>query len=581
MFSYIDKIASLMSEADKKEYGRIFAPRIVLTPPMDARREMCVCCDGELRVYGYRDKTRVYSTIDDGVRVYFASRDGGLSWKQYDCKAGDIGPCVKVPWTGKYITVMPTYDCKPMVYLSDNGPGDTSPEVFEIPGIILSWDIFQPFVDTKTKQIFVVGYNRDNDGCYHPKVLVSRDGGHTFSVTELENPPRFELKPPHKGLRWENNGAEPSITRLPDGRLWIIIRTSQDYMYEYYSYDDGETWSAPAPTRFHMTLTTPNVATLSDGRVLLMWNNTQPMPEIDMSTFMPPISKETQNGVWEDVFTNRDIAHAAISEDSGKTFIGYRETYLNPLRNSNYFRSHGSFKSGGDKSAHQHQILELPYNKVLVMSGQHEAVRRMYIFDLNWLYETKREDRFLEGLEHVSTHGYLKSICEAHMDVSVGHCQWNRYNTVMPMPDPEGSYVEVMNFSYNDDPRLYNGISGMCWNFPIAKCGHIEISAYRASSGLRVSLNDVWINPSDETVKDYSKFTFDADEKVLPQCKWVILSIDFDCDKKLLSYSVDSQKCGEVMLQNEVVDGVCYLHLQTLARERDYKGTCIKKLYKK
>lgn len=578
MFSYINKIASLMSEADKKEYERIFAPRIVLTPGADARRDMCVTREGEIRVYGFRDKIRPYGE-EGAVRIYHASRDGGLSWKQYDCEDGDIGSCVRIPWADKYITVAGTKDSVPLVYLSDIGPGDTHPDVKEIPNARITWDCFQPYTDVKTKQIFVVGYYKDNDG-YHPEVFVSKDDGKSFSVTALKNPPRFELRPPHKSLRWENNGSEPSITRLPDGRLWIIIRTSQDYMYEYYSDDDGKSWSAPAPTRFHMTLTTPNAATLSDGRVLLMWNNTQPLPEVDKDTYLPPLSNDTKAGMGEDVFTNRDIAHAAISEDSGKTFIGYRETYLNPLRNSNYFRSHGEFLSGGDKSVHQHQILELPYNKVLVMSGQHQASRRCYIFDLNWLYETKRNDRFLEGLEHVSTHGYLKSISEAHMDVSVGHCQWNRYNTVLPVADPEGSYVEVMNFGYSDDERLFNGISGMCWNFPICKSGRIEIKAYRQTAGLRVSLTDVWINPSDETVKDYAKFTFDADDGVLPTKKWVTLSLDFNTDKRLLTYSVDGEKLGEVSLQNNVVDGVCYLHLQTLARTRDFKGTCIRELNK-
>lgn len=38
------------------------------------------------------------------------------------------------------------------------------------------------------------------------------------------------------------------------------------------------------------------------------------------------------DGIWEDVFTNRDVNHAAISEDDGKSWIGMREMVLNPLR---------------------------------------------------------------------------------------------------------------------------------------------------------------------------------------------------------------------------------------------------------
>lgn len=48
---------------------------------------------------------------------------------------------------------------------------------------------------------------------------------------------------------------------------------------------------------------------LEDGRLLFFWCNTTPLPEM-----------ETANGVWDDVFTNRDVTHVAISEDDGKTW---------------------------------------------------------------------------------------------------------------------------------------------------------------------------------------------------------------------------------------------------------------------
>lgn len=581
MFSYIDKIASLMSEADKNTYEQIFAPREVLVPTMDSRREMCVCRDGEIRVYGSRDRVNSYDEFS-GIPCYHASRDGGISWKLYDCKEGDIGPCVYVPWTDKYITVFHKNGNKPLRFLSDIGPGDTNPDIAPINDeYVPGWDIFQPFVDVKSKRIFVPCYHRDNEGCYHPRIYTSYDGGVSFEIKQLVNPPRFKMEWPHKGPRWENNGSEPSMTRLSDGRLWIVIRTSTDYMYEYFSYDDGDTWSDPTPSRFHMTLTTPFVYTLHDGRSVLLWNNTHPLPEIDKETYEPAIFPTGKTGFWEDFFTNRDVAHAAITEDGGNTFIGYRETLLNVARNSTYFRAFGDHMSGGDKSVHQHQAIELPYGKLLVSSGQHSAARRVYIFDIKWLYETEAYERFLDGLDHVTTHGYIKSICEAHPDESTGHCQWNRYNTVLPMPDPAGSYREVMQFCYNPDRRLWDGTAGMAWNFPISKSGRVEIEVYRQTDGLRVSLCDCWINPTDTTVNHYAKFTLEADERVLPENKWVTLALDFDTDKNLLVYSVDGEKLGEVSLNNPVVDGVCYLHLQTLAKSCDYKGAYVRSMRKR
>ena len=188
------------------------------------------------------------------------------------------------------------------------------------------------------------------------------------------------------------------------------------------SEDAGETWSAWQPSRFYGTLTMPTLYRLSDGRVLLLWCNTTPLPEIDRTD--EPIPESAKNGRWEDVFTNRDACHAAISEDDGQTWIGFREMRLNPLRNSGDFGSRASH----DFSVHQPQALELPKQcldtnarpvtpesgttqipltphksqstspplsgKILVAHGQDEEVRALVIFDTKWLYKPRRHSTF-------------------------------------------------------------------------------------------------------------------------------------------------------------------------------------------
>ena len=585
MFSYIEKIASLMSEADKDEYRRIYAPRVVAVPPADSRRDICVCEDGEIRAYGVRNKKNPFDE-ESGERMYIYSRDGGLTWKAHKAEAGDIGACVKIPWTGKYVTIFVMKNeknGKPVTcrLLSNIGPGDTAPDIAPIPGATICIDVFQPYMLDDVRRIVCAAYHRDSVGCYHPHILISDDDGMSFSVKDLTSPPRFEIKWPHKGPRWENNGSEPSLTRLADGRLWMVIRTSQDYMYEYFSSDNGDSWQGPMQSRFHMTLTTPFVYTLRDGRTLLFWNNTHPLPEIDKETFEPRISEDGRKGIWEDVFTNRDISHAAVTEDSGKTFIGCRETYMSPIRNSVYYRSAGNYNSSADKSAHQHQAIELPYGKILLSVGQHEVTRRILIFDVRWLYEKERSELFREGLEHVSTHGYIKSYCESHTNEGPGHCQWNRVSTVYPVPDPSGnSYREVQQFVYSDDPRLVSGLSGMAWNYPACESGHIELELYRAKSGLRISLADTWINPTDETVYAFAKFSFEADESVLPEKEWITLWIEFDTVKGKLEYGIGDKKIGEADKLSDAPLGVSYLHLQTLARERDFEGAYLREIRK-
>ncbi len=219
-------------------------------------------------------------------------------------------------------------------------------------------------------------------------VFLSDDDGLTWAKTVLPPGPAFIVEPPHKRPRWENWCVEPTILELggvqhpslgqknsrggsllnagvanrpfvtkhclEDGRLWMLARTSRDNCHECFSEDAGETWSTWRPSRFYGTLTMPTLFRLSDGRVLLLWCNTTPLPEIDRTE--ESIPESAKNGRWEDVFTNRDACHAAISEDDGRTWIGFREMRLNPLRNSGDFGSRASH----DFSVHQPQALELP-----------------------------------------------------------------------------------------------------------------------------------------------------------------------------------------------------------------------------
>ena len=193
------------------------------------------------------------------------------------------------------------------------------------------------------------------------------------------------------------------------------------------------------------------------------------------------------NGTWEDVFTNRDIAHAAISEDCARSFIGFRETRMNEWRDRPDFRTlTPDINSLNDKSVHQQQAIEMPYGKVLVCCGQNDLLARVFLLDINWLYEQERQEDFATGMTAVSTHGYIRSISSSFFgtpDGGMGHCQWNRVPSVWAMPSPTNSKTEAAQFVYSDDPRLHNGLSGMAWNFPAARQGHVEVEIYQVGGG--------------------------------------------------------------------------------------------------
>ena len=588
MYYTPDIIMQRLSEEDKKAYERIYAPKIVAVPPQDSRRAMCVLSSGEIRVYGETDKTAFHGDESTYRNVYISSLDGGLSWKEHDAEPNDIGPCVYVPWTGKYVTVASHKHPKtgsPVTcrFISNIGAGDTNPDIAPICDINYG-DIFQPYVLEDCKRLIASGQNvvgtADNLHDYHPAIFISDDGGYTWTVKELPSSPRFVQTHPHKGMRWENNGSEPSLTRLKDGRLWLLFRTSQDYLYESFSLDNGDTWSAPAPSPFHMTLTTPFALTLKDERTILFWNNTHPLPEQDKRKCIPPLGDDIVRGVWEDLFTNRDIAHAAITDDAGKTFIGYRETILNPLRNESDFRKHGSYFEGNDRSVHQFQAIELPMGKILLSAGQHEEIRKLLIFDVKWLYETQREETFRDGMKNVSTHGYIKSISGSFTGKGIpGHCQWNRVYSVFPAPNPDGTPTEALQFVYSDDERLVNGISGLVWNFPTSQKGRLEIDFYRKTKGLQICLADEWINPTDEYANETAEFCLIADEKV-PAMQWTTLIVEWDTETGKATCLLNGEVISTATLQHNAPFGVSNLHLQTLARSRDFEGSYVRKFKK-
>src|SRR5439155_800553 len=108
--------------------------------------------------------------------------------------------------------------------------------------------------------------------------------------------------------------CEPVVLELQDGRVWMLIRNQTGHLYESFS-PDGVEWSAPRPTRFPSSDSPASVVRLPGGEIVVVWNNCQaPAP---------------RGGAF--IYTGRDALHAALSPDEGKTWLGYREVYRDPL----------------------------------------------------------------------------------------------------------------------------------------------------------------------------------------------------------------------------------------------------------
>lgn len=563
-----------MSQEDIAFLKEIYEPQVVAIPPEDARRSMCVMPDGEIRSYGMDRKNAVHGK---GRVIYLSSKDGGLSWKKRLAPAGSLGAASRLPWRGRYVTVCEAdrnVDTGVYAMWSDVGPDDTKPFRKKISNKRY-YDIFQPVI-FEGRRLFCCAQYVDENGDYHPVVMFSDNDGEDWHIKELNSAPRFQIAPPHRGLRWNNNGSECSLTQLPDKSLLLIARTSLDYFWFYQSFDNGETWTQGGQSSFHGTLTTPFFCKLSDGRIILFWNNTRPLPEADPKTLFPLPDHEILQGRSEDVFTNRDVAHAAITTD-GKCWRGAREIFLSQIRNDADYRTKGGSLSSLDKSVHQFQALELPFDKILVALGQHEISRKIIIFDINWLYETKRLENFGMGLGNLSTHVYLKSIsgCMARKGYP-GHCQWNRTNGAVLMPDPDGQGGEALYLSQIDDPRLVTKTQGAVWNFPALAKGRIKFDIFVAGRGLRIYLNDHWCNPCDSTIDEFVLFSF-VYSGAGHKNQWRTLILEYDTEKRVMNVFDENGSKTPYEMKRDCHLGISYLQLQTFGELSD-EGSYIKNL---
>jgi len=540
-----------------KTLDDIFAPVVVGTPPVNAFNGLFRCPDGEIRHYG-----------DDG---FLFSRDDGLTWKHR--RFGEVGASGKAAGGGRPLGMNPkTGTCLRLVggkggmfvHRSSDGPdGQYTVQKIDDRHLIMVRPPY--FLQSGPRVLFAAHGERPE----RITVFRSDDDGLTWARSVLPPGPAFVVELPHQGPRWENWCVEPTILELQDGRLWMLARTSRDNHHECYSEDGGETWSAWRPSRFYGTLTMPTLFRLSDGRVLLLWCNTTPLPEVDRTN--DPIPETAKNGRWEDVFTNRGACHAAISEDDGRTWTGFREMRLNPWRHAGDFGK----RAKHDFSVHQAQALELPGGKVLVAHGQDQDVRALVIFDVQWLYEPRRRSAFENGLDDWSTHKYIKGI--------VGHCAYNRMSGPRLIPHPDKPGARVLQIRHLLDPKLVFDKDGAVWNFPAALNGSFStrIKLLPGGGGGRICLVDRWFNPTDPVVQDYSVyvFTIPGDGRVgndvgVTPGRWHELRFDWgDSQSSICRVTIDGGPAALTLpLVRPSDNGISYVHFQALAEAEDQQG---------
>lgn len=550
-------VFSFLFTACNNPSSKVYEPTVVGSPPDNAFVGLVRLDNGEIRHYNYGEGNKGDKSF------YIRSLDNGHSWDTVYVESYWVGADVKSPITDEYVRLA-TGENGLIAVRSEGGiDGDwTKSEVYtagEGEGVYIM--LKPPLFIRGGKRVIVGAHSTARIGC---GVFYSDDDGVSWKRSQFVNSPPHQAGGVHQGARWNHGAVEPTVIELQDGRIWMLARTAKDQHYESFSEDGGETWSEMQPSRFYGTITMPTMKRLNDGRLLFIWNNTTPLPE-----------KEGVSGAWEDVFTNRDVLHAAISDDDGKSWKGFRELYMNPHRNDfDYENADRSFSL--DMSVQQSQSVELEDGLVLVSLGQHKDIRKLLLFDPNWLNETSRTDDFSKGLENWSTFMYQKGI--------VGHCAYNRGDGAQLVPNPEDEEKSVLKVARVDNDELEISNQGAVWNFPALHKGRFETSVYipEGSQGGRLSLSDRWFNPSDTTAYKFAMYNFDLTG--LEQNKWNDLVFEWNLASDNQNCFVRDNQGNEIAtlpLNFVTINGISYVHLISTASEEDTKGFLVERVESK
>lgn len=69
---------------------------------------------------------------------------------------------------------------------------------------------------------------------------------------------------------------EAAVVKLRDGRLWMVMRSNLEQMWQAWSEDEGLSWRTIMPGPFDASSSPANLKRLASGRLLLAWNRLYP-----------------------------------------------------------------------------------------------------------------------------------------------------------------------------------------------------------------------------------------------------------------------------------------------------------------
>ena len=489
------------------------------------------------------------------------STDGGLTWKLHQrvFETGDgSGDDVAYisPYSGEIYWIY-SRGGQSQLIRTKNGRTDWSDSTripFSIDYDTGSFIWLREQKGTGVRRIVVaVGIGKGTVTCF------SDDDGATWS-----GPSNLCASPPVKG-RWVDPGNAGHLVELNDGRLWMLLRNSQDHLWEYFSDDRGASWSEGRPSRFVGVFSNVRLHRLPDGRLIIVWLNT--MPRSGLKNFHK---------------TGRDVVHAAISDDDGKTWRGFREVVLGKRRHSLVFSEVRAYDAG----VHHQKVTVTGDNKALVFTGQDQKFktwdsghRQAVIFDLDWLYATSRSTDFSNDYDDLCVFKLSRKPWGNTPDYS-------RVLGATLIEHPTRPFKKVLHLGREKCDWVFNEQDGANWNFPIGKQGSLEarILLRKGFKGGAISLVDVFYPPSDNAGDEAAMYRLDIpsdgrinDSTTLKPGTWHDVRLEWtgteDTSAHICRVHIDGRlQPKNLPLKNRSRNGICYVRFRSTAEDEDLAG---------
>lgn len=272
---------------------------------------------------------RAIFTVAEGSTVASISRDEGVTWTNYP-----ILPSESYSLLSPYCTVTPNgtiilgfSNGKEIKRLNWNRTTHTyDPEATLPTYTICSLDGGRTWQDLTKLHDEWTGMNRD--------MITLKNGDVVFATMKMfNNPGRHTVltyTSKDNGVTWqasnvlEQPGApsgdhagfmESTLEELSDGRLYMLIRTNLDYMYDTYSDDSGLTWSIPQITDIDASSSPGVLKRLKSGRLIFVWNKLYPEGRTDFHRMPGDGNLAEVEASW-----HRDELSVMFSEDDGQTW---------------------------------------------------------------------------------------------------------------------------------------------------------------------------------------------------------------------------------------------------------------------